>query len=174
MNGVRFTFRYLGFGANGFIPVMPGEPVFDPNSKRFGIGIGGYAAVWYPKATTEGNLQFDTDQGLVSSDGVYSIKFTASGIKWNVNGDDVLSTRGADGIAVRTGIIMRNGAGADVVTIGYGHYVAIMALLMNLKALLRKFVANTATTGDVDALLTLGNSINPATLDPAFPESTLL
>lgn len=174
MNGVRIVFRYLAFQASGYTPILPGEPVFDPVQKRMGVGIGGQKAVWFPRCTTDGNLEIDEGQGLVSSDGQYSLKFTATGLSWKVGNNEVFATRDDKGIAVRSAILMRNAAGADVVQMGYGHYMALIAMLRNLKALLRKLVAGTATNADIDALLTPDNSLDLTTLDPAFPEASTL
>jgi hypothetical protein len=152
---------------------LPGEPVFDPATKRFGVGIGSNQAVWFPKATTDGNLQFDEGQGLVSTDGAYSLKFTATGLSWKVNNIEVFSVRDT-GVVLRGGLMMRSAAGADTVIVGYAHWVAIMAMLWNIKALLRKIVAGTATTADINALFNAPNSLNLTTLDPAFPEAPTL
>jgi hypothetical protein len=174
MQGVRIQLRQLAFGTQSFTPILPGEPVFDPSTKRFGIGVGGDKAVWYPKATSQGNLEFEPDQGLVSADGNVTLKFTQTGLQWKVGGVEVFATRGSDGVAVKSGVMLRNVAGADAVLIGYAHWVAIMTLMWNIKALLRKFVANTATNADVDALLTPLVGLNLTTLDPAFPERNSL
>lgn len=174
MLGARLILKTLAYGTNNYVPIIPGEPVFDPASKRFGIGIGGYNVVWYPKATPTGDMQFDEGQGLVNQDGSYALRFKQNGIAWNVGGQTVLETLGSNGIAVQQAIMMRNAAGADVVIMGYGHYVAFMTMLFKLKALLRKIVAGTATTGDVNALFTPDPNINLAGLDPAFPEGPAL
>jgi hypothetical protein len=173
MQGVRIQSRQLGFGSTGFTPVLPGEPVFDPANKRFGVGIGANKAVWFPKATTEGDLEFDNDTGLVSSDGNYSLKFTTSGISWKVGASEIFAVHNS-GVMIRGGLMMRNAAGSDTVVIGYAHWVAIMSLLWNIKALLRKIVANTATIGDINALFNAPISLNLTTLDPAFPEAPTL
>ena len=170
----RITFKYLAYGAAGYIPIRPGEPVFDPSTRRLGIGVGGSEVIWFPKATPNGNLEFDPGQGLISADNQFELKFTQTGMKWKVSGTEVLSTRGSQGIAVQSAIMMRNEAGADVVLVGYGHYMALLNMLMRLKALLRKFVAGTATSGDVDALLTPLAGVDLKTLNPAFPESSAL
>lgn len=174
MEGKRIQFRSVAFNTNSFTPILPGEPVFDPSTKRFGIGTGGFAAAWYPIATKSGDLQFDVEQGLVSADGQFALKFTARGIVWRVNNNDVLAIRNTQGIAIKTGMIMRNDSGADVVVVGWAHYVAMFALITNIKALLRKFLASTAVSADVDALLTPGNSYNLPNLDPSFPEASSL
>lgn len=174
MQGVRIQLRQLGFGEAGYTPIAPGEPVFDPSTKRFGIGVGSNKAVWYPKATYDGWLEFDADTGLSSSDGQYKIKFTASGISWLVNNVETFATRGSSGVMARGAVMMRNAAGVDVVQVGYGHWIAIMALLWNIKALLRKIVNNTAIAADVDALLTVPNGLTLTTLDPSFPEKNAL
>ena len=174
MSGIRIQFRTVAFGQVAYKPLLSGEPVFDPVTQRFGIGIGGVNPIWYPKGTVEGNLQFDTDTGLVSSDGTYALKFTTNNVSWQVSGSEVLATRGSTGVALKNRLVMLNSSGADVVTIGYGHLVAIFAMLTNIKALLRKIVAGTATLSDVNALLTPDPSYNLPNLDPSFPEAPAL
>lgn len=174
MQGVRIKLRYLGFGNSGFVPVLAGEPVYDTVSRRLGIGIGAQKAVWFPRPTSSGELEFDEGQGLTNSDGSLSMKFTASGMSWRFGNNEVLATRGDDGIAVQSAILMRNEAGADTVLIGFGHYMALIAMLRKLKALLRKIIAGTATNADIDALLVPEVDLNLTTLDPAFPEASSL
>lgn len=173
MQGIRIQLRYLGFGSSGYLPVLPGEPVFDPTSRRIGVGIGGLSAIWFPRATSDGNLEFDTGQGLKDTDGNYFLKFKATGIEWSVNNEVILETID-DGIAVRSSVMMRNEAGANVVVMGYGHYMALMAMLFNLKSLLRDILDDTAVEADIDALFTPSESIDLTTLAPAFPEAPSL
>lgn len=174
MQGVRIQLRYLGFGSTGFLPVLPGEPVFDPVSKRLGVGIGGHKAAWFPRPTESGELEFDTGQGLINYDGSLSIKFNTTGISWRFGNNEILATRGNDGIAVRSAMLMRNEAGVDTVLIGFGHYMALIAMLRNLKALLREIIAGTATNGDIDALLNPDVDLDLTKLNPAFPEASSL
>lgn len=173
MQGVRIQSRQLGFGSIGFLPVLPGEPVFDPANKRFGVGIGSNKAIWFPKATPEGDLEFDAGQGLVSSDGTVSLKFNTNRLTWTVGSVDVLDID-SNGWKVRGSLMMRNAAGTDTVLVGYAHWVAIMALLFNIKALLRKIVAGTVTPTDINDLFIPPGAVNLTTLDPTFPEANTL
>lgn len=174
MEGTRIILKNLSYSGQSAMPILPGEPVFDPVSMRLGIGIGGYKPVWYPKATFDGNMQFDDGQGLTNADGSYELKFTPTGVTWNVGGQPVISTLGSDGIAVQQATMLRNNAGADVVIVGYGHYKALVTMLFRIKALLRKIVAGTATNSDVNALFTQDITLDLTNLDPAFPEGPSL
>lgn len=174
MQGVRIQLRYLGFGQSGYVPVLPGEPVYDTVSKRMGIGIGGHKAVWFPRPTESGELEFDEGQGLTNADGSLTMKFTATGVSWRFGNNEIFATRGNSGVAIRSAVLMRNEAGADAVLVGFGHYMALIALLRNLKALLRKIVNGTATNGDINALLTPDPTLDLNSLDPSFPEAPSL
>lgn len=174
MQGVRITPRFLSFKATGYLPVMPGEPVFDPVSKRLGYGIGANVAVWFPRGTETGDLQIDEGQGLISYDGNLALKFTATGLSWKVGDNEIFATRDDEGVAIRSAIVLRNAAGADVVQMGYGHYKALVTMLFKLKALLRAIILGTATSSDVDELLVPDSELDLTQLDPAFPEASSL
>lgn len=137
-----------------------GEPTFDPVRRMFCIGIGGPKGLSLMAANTDGELRAD----LVKLRNFRGDILDHASVK--SQDVDRLSV-GYNRVNVSPAITLRNGSTA-VAKFGYGHGLAGMALLYNIRDALLKAVSHTLTNAIVNNLYLPPSGLVMTTLSPDF------
>jgi hypothetical protein len=112
---MRTTFRIGTGSAPSTEHLEPGEGVFDPNLRRFGIGIGGQTPAWYPAIDINGHLSLLSGQRITAQDNDSSIALGSSGPVVAYKGYNITTFVGVD--ASVNGVSIANAITSEAPTI---------------------------------------------------------